>query len=159
MISGADIDALVKRKAPPGDAVLSVYLEIDQSKAANLNRRFEAALKSLLSSVAAGLTEDQQENFQADAEAVRQYVANLEPCGKGVMVFSERSENFFGRANFKWRCATPPAGPTAPMSRRCSKSSTSTSAMAWCCSIKSRRAFSRSLSARSKNITTPWRRR
>ena len=40
-----------QRRAVPGSPVLSVYLDIDQSKAANLNRRFEASLKDMLRSI------------------------------------------------------------------------------------------------------------
>ena len=81
MISKTDIDALVERKAVPGSPVLSVYLDIDQSKSANLNRRFEAALKSLLDSLEAGLSRERRDHFQSDAEPIRQYVARLEPRG------------------------------------------------------------------------------
>jgi peptide chain release factor subunit 1 len=95
MISKTDIDALVERKAVPGSPVLSVYLDIDQSKSANLNRRFEAALKSLLDSLEAGLSQERREHFQSDAEPIRQYVARLEPRAKGVILFSDRSEDFF----------------------------------------------------------------
>ncbi len=48
MISQADIEPLANRNAIPGSPVLSVYLDMDQSKAANLNRQFEAALNSML---------------------------------------------------------------------------------------------------------------
>ena len=46
MISKSDVDAIVGRKAVPGSPVLSVYLDIDQSKAVNLKRRFEASLQA-----------------------------------------------------------------------------------------------------------------
>ena len=95
MISKADIDALVERKAVPGTAVLSAYLDIDQSKAVNLSRQFEVALGSLLAAVAAGLKPEQQENFAADAEPARRFVAGLEPRAKGIVIFSDASEDFF----------------------------------------------------------------
>jgi hypothetical protein len=49
----SDIEALVRRKPVPDSPVLSVYLDIDQNKAANLNRRFEVSLKDMLRSIEA----------------------------------------------------------------------------------------------------------
>ena len=95
MISKADIEAIVGRKAVPDSPVLSVYLDIDQGKASNLNRRFEASLKSMLRSIEARLDEMQLKSFSADAERTRQYVSGLEPRAKGLIVFSDDSENFF----------------------------------------------------------------
>jgi peptide chain release factor subunit 1 len=95
MISQTDIDTLANRNAVAGSRVLSVYLDIDQSKAANLNRQFESALSSMLGSVAANLNQEEQSNFNLDAEPVRHYAAGLEPHAKGVIVFSDTSENFF----------------------------------------------------------------
>ena len=95
MISKPDIDALAKRQTVPGSPVLSVYLDIDQSKAVNLKRRFEIALNSLLATTAAGAHREQQESFAADAEPVRRFVAELEPRAKGVVIFADASENFF----------------------------------------------------------------
>jgi peptide chain release factor subunit 1 len=94
MISQTDIDTLANGNAVAGSRVLSVYLDIDQSKAANLNRQFETALSSMLGSLAAGLNQEEQSNFNLDAEPVRQFVAGLEPRAKGVIVFSDASENF-----------------------------------------------------------------
>jgi peptide subunit release factor 1 (eRF1) len=101
MISKADIDALVERRALPGSPVLSVYLDIDQSKAANLDRRFEASLKAVLRSIEALLDEKQARSFAADAERARQYVTRLEPRGKGLILFSDDSEGFFWAREIK----------------------------------------------------------
>lgn len=43
MIYGADIDELVERKAVADSPVLSVYLDVDQSRASNLKRKFEVS--------------------------------------------------------------------------------------------------------------------
>jgi peptide chain release factor subunit 1 len=95
MISKPDIEVLANRQAVAGSPVLSVYLDVDQSKAANLNRQFEAGLDSLTASAAAGLNSEERENFSADAEPVRRFVAGWEPRGKGLIFFSDASENFF----------------------------------------------------------------
>jgi peptide chain release factor subunit 1 len=95
MISKADIEAIVERKAVPGSPVLSLYLDIDQNKASNLRRRFEASLKDMLGSIEARLDERQLQSFSVDAERARQYVSGLEPQAKGLILFCDDSENFF----------------------------------------------------------------
>jgi peptide chain release factor subunit 1 len=98
MICRADIDMLLERKPAADSPVLSVYLDIDQRKQANLNRGFEAALGDMLRSVAAGLQDKQdkrRESFAADAARARDWVSSLEPKGKGAIVFADDSEDFF----------------------------------------------------------------
>jgi peptide chain release factor subunit 1 len=101
MISKTDIDALVERRAVPGSPVLSVYLDIDQSKAANLERRFEASLKAMLRSIEKQSDEKQAKSFAADAERARRYVARLEPRGEGLILFSDDSEGYFWAREIK----------------------------------------------------------
>ena len=95
MISKSEIEALVEREAMPDSPVLSVYLDVDQSKAGNLKRRFEASLKEMLRSIETGLSENQSKHFSADAERARHFVADLEPRAKGLVLFCDDSENFF----------------------------------------------------------------
>ena len=96
MISKADIEAIVERKAVPGSPVLSLYLDIDQNKASNLHRRFEASLNDMLRSIEARLDERRQlQSFSADAERARRFVSGLEPQGNGLILFCDESENFF----------------------------------------------------------------
>lgn len=95
MISKADIEQIVERKTVPDSPVLSVYLDIDQSKASNLRRRFEASLKDMLGSIEARLDETQLKSFSADAQRARQFVSELEPQAKGWILFCDDSENFF----------------------------------------------------------------
>ena len=101
MISKADIEAIVERKAVPGSPVLSLYLDIDQNKASNLHRRFEASLNDMLRSIEARLDETQLQSFSADAERARRFVSGLEPQGKGLILFCDDSENFFWSREIK----------------------------------------------------------
>jgi peptide chain release factor subunit 1 len=103
MITKADVDYLTERKAVPGSPVLSVNLDIDQSKAANLKRRFEASLKDMLRSIEKQLDEPRLKNFVADAERAHEYVSQLEPRAKGCLCFSDASENFFWSREIKTR--------------------------------------------------------
>jgi peptide chain release factor subunit 1 len=95
MISKADLEFLTERKAVQNSPVLSVYLDIDQSKAVNLQRRFEASLKDMLRSIEKRLDKTQLKNFAADAERVGEYVSGLEPRAKGCLCFADDSEKFF----------------------------------------------------------------
>ena len=93
--STRDIKEIAQREPVPGSPVLSMYLDIDQSKASNLDRRFEASLEAMLRSIEERLNETPANHFSADAERVRQYVFGLEPRAKGLIVFCDQSENFF----------------------------------------------------------------
>jgi peptide chain release factor subunit 1 len=95
MISKADIEEILERKAVPDSPILSVYLDVDQSKASNLNRHFEVSLKEMLRSVEAQLDKKQLKSFSADAERVQQFVSSFEPKGKGLIIFCDDSENFW----------------------------------------------------------------
>jgi peptide chain release factor subunit 1 len=94
MIYGADIDELVERKAVADSPVLSVYLDVDQSRASNLKRKFEVSLKDMLRSIESQLGENQLKSFSADARRVEQFVSDFEPKAKGLIIFSDDSENF-----------------------------------------------------------------
>src|ERR671918_23291 len=94
MISKNDIDELLERKPVPDSPVLSVYLDIDQSKAVNLNRRFQLSLNDMLRSIEGRLDEGALKSFSADADRARQYVSDLEPRAKGLILFCDDSENF-----------------------------------------------------------------
>jgi peptide chain release factor subunit 1 len=95
MISKADIETLAQRKAVPGSPVLSVYLDVDPSKASNLQRRFEITLKDMLATVERGLDQEQAQAFAADARRVREFVARLDSKAKAVILYCDDSENFF----------------------------------------------------------------
>ena len=94
MISEADFEAIRERQAVPDSPVLSVYLDVDQSKASNLNRQFEVSLKDMLRSIEAQLDEKQLQSFAADAERVQHCVSGFEPKAKGLIIFCDASENF-----------------------------------------------------------------
>lgn len=95
MISKAEIEQIREREDVPDSPVLSVYLDVDQSKASNLNRHFEVALKDMLRPLEAPLDKKQLQSFAADAERVEQFVSGFEPGGKGLIIFCDDSENFW----------------------------------------------------------------
>ncbi len=96
MIRPSDIRKLADWPPRPESPVLSVYLDVDQSKAVNLNRGFEASLKHMLQSIE-GQLEDKQARtqFQEDAGRVWEFMARYEPHGKGLVLFCDASEDFW----------------------------------------------------------------
>lgn len=95
MISRTEVDALVRREPATGSAVLSVYLDVDQSKANNLNRKYQDALKDMLRSIETRLDGAQPANFAADAAFAQDHVSHLKPSGKSLVLFVDASEGFF----------------------------------------------------------------
>jgi hypothetical protein len=72
-----------------------VYLDVDQSKASNLNRRFYVTLKDMLRSVEVQLDKSYLQSFSADAARVQKFVSGFEPGGKGLIIFCDDPQNFF----------------------------------------------------------------
>src|SRR5262245_28915540 len=95
MISRNEIETLVRREPVDGSAVLSVYLDVDQSKGSNLNRRFHSVLEDMLRSIKTGLQDAQLKDFAADAARAQEHVLGLEPGSKGIILFADTSEELF----------------------------------------------------------------
>jgi peptide subunit release factor 1 (eRF1) len=72
-----------------------VYLDTDQSDAANLNRKFEVALFNVLREVEETLDNRQQTDFQVDSIRIQDFVEGYRPQAKGLVIFSDSSEDFF----------------------------------------------------------------
>ncbi|MDW8168908.1 MAG: hypothetical protein RML74_10590 [Acidobacteriota bacterium] len=95
MVSYADIEML-KAYAPQGDGwVLSVYLDVDQSKASNLKRGFETVLQNLLREVEQGVDERAREEFAANRARVLRFIQSYEPKKKGLIIFSDARHEFW----------------------------------------------------------------
>jgi hypothetical protein len=76
--------------------VLSVYIDVDQSKAANLNRGYATALESSLKRISAGLAQNvERKEFDAAAAHVRNYVANHARSAKAIVLFADSSGILF----------------------------------------------------------------
>jgi len=103
MVLKGDLDALVDYKPVAGSPVLSVYLEVDQSNSANLNRGFEVSLKNALRGVEQQLGDDKARlsAFQEDADRVWDFVSAYTPAGKGLVAMSDASEGYFWHRNLQ----------------------------------------------------------
>jgi peptide chain release factor subunit 1 len=90
MISAEDVRALIEHRAKPGSGVLSVYLNVDQSRAVNLNRGFEAALRNLLRNLE-DKTEDkaQLKELSLAAEQALGMVRQYGPHARSLVMFCD----------------------------------------------------------------------
>jgi len=95
MITNPNLRELIDRDPRPGSPTLSIYLDIDQSDAANLNRKFEVALFNMLRELETTLDGPLQRDFHADAILIQHFVEGYRPRAKGLAIFSDSSEDFF----------------------------------------------------------------
>jgi peptide subunit release factor 1 (eRF1) len=94
-ISRTELENLIERKGAES-GVLSVYLEVDQSRAANLNRGFTAALKDRLRAIEQEVCDNKAKGeFQAAAQRALEYVSNHDPHGRTLVLFCAASNGFF----------------------------------------------------------------
>lgn len=99
MISRQDLKELSTRCAESRVPHLTVILNIDQTRASNLNRGFEAALKSLLQKTEQRISAEDRAAYERDGRRIIGHVADLQPEGKTVAVFSCSIERFFWHKN------------------------------------------------------------
>ena len=95
MITKLNLNKLIEREARPGSPVLSVYLDIDQSNAANLNRMFEVSLFNALREVEETLDSRQLKDFKEDALRIQEFVEGYRPRAKGLVIYCDSSEDLF----------------------------------------------------------------
>ena len=87
-ITTKDLGDLRESRAGAG-RVLSVYLDVDQSKAANLNRRFEGAFESRIQLIAGKFEEEyEQSDFLRCVGDVRKLLSAYEPHGRSLVIFA-----------------------------------------------------------------------
>jgi len=101
MITRAELDELLQYPSKPDNNVLSVYLDIDQGKAENLNRGFAVRLKNLLREAEAGLDEDQERPFREDVARLNAFIAEYSPQGRWLVVLCDASQDFFWQRSLR----------------------------------------------------------
>jgi hypothetical protein len=95
MISKMDLASVNEYKTAPG-RVLSVYLDVDQSKRENLNRKFEADFESKIKE--AGRTfEEEPRDFEGCAAEVRKVLKAYEPHAHGLVIFARSTGSIWMR--------------------------------------------------------------
>lgn len=96
MVPEQDLSILLNHKPSKNEPVLSVYLDVDQSRAANLNRGFETALHDQLRKLEADLPGNVAGGRYAHcAKAVQEFVCRYRPSGKTLVVFAGASNGVF----------------------------------------------------------------
>jgi peptide chain release factor subunit 1 len=94
-LSKVDLESLMQREATPGSPVLSVFLDTDHSRQINIERGFEVVLKDMLREIRQKLDKEARPEFDADAEQIRQFVAEYRDVKRGLVVFCDASEKLF----------------------------------------------------------------
>jgi hypothetical protein len=100
MLTQQDIETLQQRPSTPEHPILSLYLDIDQSKQQNLNRGFVTTAKNQLRSLEdeIGRSAEQKStlaDFQASAKQVLDFVSQYNPNGKTLVLFCSQAQEFF----------------------------------------------------------------
>ncbi|HLH31695.1 MAG TPA: hypothetical protein VKY31_10870 [Terriglobia bacterium] len=97
MISKADLAPITDFKSGTG-RVLSVYLDVDQSHAENLNRKFEAAFDSKIKQAFQSFEEEYEErDFENCVSEVRTLLRAYEPRARGLVVFARSTGSIWMR--------------------------------------------------------------
>ncbi|HET9942981.1 MAG TPA: hypothetical protein VFR05_06550 [Terriglobia bacterium] len=91
-----DLSLLSSRTHSAQPSALSVYLNVDQSKPENFNRKFEARLKRLGSTVQRFLTDSaERERYSAALQHVKEFVSVYPPAARTLALFFDASDGFF----------------------------------------------------------------
>jgi len=97
MISHEDIRQLQHYPSENNSFILSLYLNVDQSDAANLNRGFETRVDGLFRRIAEDQNshEDSRQDFDNECKRVREFLKDYVPKGKALVVFSDSRHDFW----------------------------------------------------------------
>ena len=103
MISYDDIRQLQHYSSGTDSLVLSLYVDVDQSDAANLNRGFETRIESLFRQVAESQNSNgtHMERFKDECKRVREFLRDYTPKGKALVVFSDSKQDFWWQRDLK----------------------------------------------------------
>src|ERR1044072_6532593 len=97
MISKTDLAPVTEYKTALG-RVLSVYLDVDQAHAENLNRKFELAFETKIKDLGSGFDEDyEQRDFEACVTEVRKVLHAYEPRARGLVIFARSTGSIWMR--------------------------------------------------------------
>jgi hypothetical protein len=91
-----DLRLLSSRRGRPGNSVLSVYLDVDQLRQANLNRGFEKQLKNMMGSLQQTIHGSSElERFRNAAHHIEDFVSSYKIGARSLVMFFDESDGFF----------------------------------------------------------------
>jgi peptide chain release factor subunit 1 len=95
-MSRYDLSLLFSRTHSAQKSVVSVYLDVDQSKPRNLNRRFERQLKKMAADLKEKLSGvGERERFSAAMHHIQDFITAYSPTDKGIVLFCDAIDDFF----------------------------------------------------------------
>jgi peptide chain release factor subunit 1 len=97
MISQNDLRQLQQYPSGPDSFILSLYVNVDQSNAANLNRGFETRVEGLFRQAVENQNSNDghRQRFDIECRRVRQFLTRYVPKGKALVVFSDSRQDFW----------------------------------------------------------------
>jgi peptide chain release factor subunit 1 len=96
MLTVKEIQELASRPERADRSVLTLYLNVDQSQQANLNRGFENQLKDLLVSIRnTTAIESELQRFETAARRVQDFVSRHHVAGQTLVVVCDEADGFF----------------------------------------------------------------
>lgn len=103
MISQEDLNQLQQYSSGADALILSLYVNVDQSVAANLNRGFETRIESLFRQVADTQNSNEGSRVRLDTECqrVRDFLKTYVPKGKALVLFSDSKQNFWWQRDLR----------------------------------------------------------
>ena len=107
MISQEDLNQLQQYSSGADALILSLYVDIDQSVAANLNRGFETRVESLFRQLAETQNSDEGSRQRLDSECqrVRDFLKTYVPKGKALVLFSDSKQKFWWQRDLRVQLA------------------------------------------------------
>lgn len=94
MSRAKELALLLERAERSHNSVMSVILDVDQSHAENMNRRFETAFRSAVQRTRSKLPEDGLRQFDAAADAISGFLASYVPAGTSLLVVYDSTDHF-----------------------------------------------------------------
>jgi peptide chain release factor subunit 1 len=96
MLTTNDIHELVSRPERTENSVITVYLDVDQSRQANLNRGFEKQLKDMLRGVRDSIHDGHDRKaFQTASRRLEDFVAQCQVGARGLALVFDTSDGYF----------------------------------------------------------------
>jgi hypothetical protein len=96
VITKTDLQVLGNYRAGTG-RVLSVYLDVDQSNASNLNRKFELAFEDKIKEIGVEFSDPLPPDFEECVKEARKVIHAYHPHGRGLVLFTRSTGSIWTR--------------------------------------------------------------